>query len=186
MQFAVVLLALAQSASPACGPGYTCCCLHDTFIPVDCECVEDEATGTDNCARDSRRTHASIADAVIMKGQVCPKDAHRVSRADLLAREAAEKAWARNATQCATRCAKIEKAFYDGRNCENNDPYGTCEWDGDVERGCQCVCPFPNGRNGAGACVPCAHGYVNKTDEPGARAFKNGEFHCAFAQEMIV
>jgi len=132
------------------------------------------------------RVRASVEDAVVMKGHVCQKDTERVSRGDLLAREAKARAWARNATQCAQRCAKSEKTFYDKQSCENNDPYSSCEYDSDIELGCQCVCTFPNGRNGAGACVPCPHGYVNNTGSQAAKIFKNGEFHCAGAMDLIV
>jgi len=186
MWSATVLLALAHGFSPACGPGYSCCCMHDLFIPVSCDCVEDEPDTTDNCKRDEFRVKASMADAVVMKGKVCRKGAPRVSRNDLLHREAAARAWARNATQCSKRCVTPEKTFYDKQSCENNDPYKSCEFASEVDPGCQCVCPFPDGRNGTGACVPCPHGYVNKTSEPGAKTFANGEFHCAPALVELV
>ena len=50
--------------------------MHDLFIPVSCDCVEDEPDTTDNCKRDEFRVKASMADAVVMKGhgrqhQIC-------------------------------------------------------------------------------------------------------------------
>ena len=50
--------------------------MHDLFMPVSCDCVEDEPDTTDNCKRDEFRVKASMADAVVMKGhgrqhQIC-------------------------------------------------------------------------------------------------------------------
>ena len=45
---------------------------------------------------------------------------------------------------------------------------------------------YCRGSAGTGACVPCPHGYVNKTSEPGAKTFANGEFHCAPALVELV
>jgi hypothetical protein len=155
--------------------------MHDLFIPVGCHCVEDEPTGRDNCKRDENRARASIADAVVMKGHVCDKESRRVTRDDLEKSEAAVRLWIENANKCSLTCAKSEKTYFDSQSCEHNDPKGACVSSSEVERGCQCVCEAPNGRDGSGACVPCAHGYVKKTTEPGAATFKNGEFHCAGA-----
>jgi hypothetical protein len=188
MYAAALLVGLAGGVSPSCGWGYSCCCLLATVVPVSCECVEDEPLGKDNCPRDDGRMSSLIADTT---RHVC-RGVPRVSRAQLEAREEAAKQWVRNATDCAATCKQNEAGYYDSKHCADNDPKkGACTISGDVQHGCQCVCQFPNGRDQYGACVPCPHGYVQRTKDdtppgPGAKAFKNGEFHCASEVALVV
>merc|ERR1711862_105181 len=189
---------LLAAASASCSDHYSCCCQYDFFIPVMCECIENEpATGflsfeKDNCARADRSKVAwwqRLETAEWRKDGICTANTTVVTRKQLEAAEAKEKAFQEEYDKfCihnAANCSVNEFCYVDGRRRVGEaDEYVSMV----IDKGPVCVCGFPAGRehvDGTGACLPCKAGpdgqpaYVQKNTSAGARMFHNGEFACA-------
>jgi len=202
--FSLVFSLALSTASAFCSNHHTCCCMWDFFIPVSCECVENEpAAGffsheKDNCARDDQRSAVPMWARLEEKDWalhgVCNGKTPVVSRAEIEAREAKEREFRKNydtfcGQQNAANCTANETCYFDGRHIDGSAEVRR----GDVtDKGAACVCEFPLGRHnvdGTGTCVACKAGpdgkpaYVQKSGEPGAKGFHNGEFACALGAD---
>jgi len=190
-------LVLVVGAFAFCKEDYTCCCQYDLFIPVMCECVQDEpglpVVRANNCKRDDRSKPGPLEPAVSGDAKkaflhgLCLADAKEVSRADLEAREAKEAVWQKHFVDSCTNngahCTTLETCWYDGRLQK-----GEVTEQREMPAGAQCVCDFPNARDASGKCVDtCKDHFVQRPDGPGAQTFGPlGEFHCATSTDKLL
>lgn len=204
---------LAAAATANCVKDYTCCAQWDFFIPVMVTCVEDEPSGKDNCGRNDQSKVPAWARLETPEWRwkgVCTGDTRKVTRAQIEAKEKKEKEfneeYKKYCTDNAAHCSATETCYYNKTHLSGN---GATSYSGVVQdMGAACVCEFAGddkeyaraSKDGTGACVECQPGpngtkpyeqFVQKSDEPGAKSFHNGEFACAFgpkksAESVIV
>jgi len=190
--------AMAAVASASCARHHTCCSEWDFFIPVSQTCVESEPTGADNCARNGQSKVPIWARFETKEWRlqgVCNSTTRVVTRAEIEAKEEKQREFMANYTKFCTKnaakCSSTETCYYARRHLDGD---GGSEWSADItDMGSACLCSFTRYGDfarahidGSGKCVLCASGpngtqpFVQKTEEPGAKSFHNGEFACAF------
>mmetsp|Transcript_95741 Transcript_95741/g.214353 ORF Transcript_95741/g.214353 Transcript_95741/m.214353 type:complete len:210 (-) Transcript_95741:13-642(-) len=202
MRSFVLFASAIALADASCSSGHSCCCRWDLFIPVMCQCVEDDPPSSflgrrkDNCAKTDRSKVPSWA---MLGTQGCSSTTRDISVDDLEETEKKAAAFQKGydefcGVENKAHCSASEECYYQKQHL---DADGGREWSGVVQdEGAACVCKYPTARehmDGSGDCVVCKPAphetpeteylqYVQKADEPGAKAFHNGDFACAFGR----
>lgn len=152
-----------------CKAGYSCCChwSDSPFIivnsPVDCECVENEGSwprSKDNCARDGGRSKPSKALYLVDKDWalhgICPADSPVVTRDEMNARDEHQKALRAGYDKY---CAQGEAGCDTTKEFCSFSGFSPHEINPIFPKGPFCWCRGPYGKDQAGKCTTCDHGY---------------------------